>query len=472
MRLIELTLENYGVYKRRTLCIGEGPGLTIVHGANEAGKSTCLAAVGDLLFGIPTNTCRGTIFGYDSMRIGATLKLSDGRALALRRRKGRGKTLVDGGGAPLEETVLAGVLGATSRERFETLFGLNHENLRLGGERLLAADGEIGRLIVEAGGGLRSLVDGLERLDIEANSLFAPRKNAERAFYCALEDFEVAAQRIKADVLSLSAFEDARRIEQQVESNLSARRDEKQQVAVEVVTLERLLRVVPYLRELERLEIQIAAHADVASLPADFAETIWQAQHLQQEAQTAYDEAAAAHDKLASRLAGLVSSQPLIAAEMAIRDLREQAVYVARGRSERPKLVAEIEALAAQLAHLRQQLGLHADDDALGARLPSAAAVEHLQQLVSATLQRRPALHAMQRRGVEIASQISTLKQRLHAATRLGLHRSFGTSVAEFSGLPTRHAAAGAKAGRARGLQQAAEVQAAALGFASCAALQ
>ena len=60
MRLDELTLERYGVYDQRTLRL-DGSGLTVICGPSEAGKSTCLEAVGDFLFGIPPNTARGAI---------------------------------------------------------------------------------------------------------------------------------------------------------------------------------------------------------------------------------------------------------------------------------------------------------------------------------------------------------------------------------------------------------------------------
>jgi uncharacterized protein YhaN len=152
MRLTELSLEKYGGCASRELAIPETAGLTVVYGANEAGKSTCLEAISDFLFSIPKNTQRGSLFGYDGMRIAATMLMADGSTVTLKRRKGNGKTLADLSGTALDDTVLAPVLGAITRERFETLFGLNHETLRNGGERLLHADGDIGRLIVEAGG--------------------------------------------------------------------------------------------------------------------------------------------------------------------------------------------------------------------------------------------------------------------------------------------------------------------------------
>lgn len=174
MRLTEVVLEKYGAIDNRSLIIPTTTGLTIIYGPNEAGKSTTLAALSDFLYGIPEKTPHATLFGSDGMRVGATVVTDSGTSLTLRRRKGRGRTLMDADGKAVEETVLSSLLGATKRERFETLFGLNHESLRTGGDRLLAADGDIGRLIVEAGGGLKSLVTRLEKIDAEADALFAP----------------------------------------------------------------------------------------------------------------------------------------------------------------------------------------------------------------------------------------------------------------------------------------------------------
>src|SRR5690349_11248797 len=97
MRLTELTLENYGCYDRRNLIIPEGAGLTVFYGPNEAGKSTCLEAISDFLYAIPKNSSRGQ-FGYEGMRLSASMRTGDGQLLSLKRRKGIGKTLIDDAG--------------------------------------------------------------------------------------------------------------------------------------------------------------------------------------------------------------------------------------------------------------------------------------------------------------------------------------------------------------------------------------
>ena len=51
MRLLRFNLERYGAFTDRLLHFRPDAGLHIVHGANEAGKTSALSAIGDLLFG-------------------------------------------------------------------------------------------------------------------------------------------------------------------------------------------------------------------------------------------------------------------------------------------------------------------------------------------------------------------------------------------------------------------------------------
>jgi hypothetical protein len=107
MRLTELSLGKYGCYLKRSLRFPDGAGLTVVCGPNEAGKSMCLAAIGDFFYAIPKNTPRGGTFGYDGMRLGASMRMADGREVTLLRRKGYGKTLSDMKGTAYDEAILA-----------------------------------------------------------------------------------------------------------------------------------------------------------------------------------------------------------------------------------------------------------------------------------------------------------------------------------------------------------------------------
>ena len=120
MRIETLTLERYGRFQDFSLDLsGSHPCLHIIHGANEAGKSTALSAICDLLFGIGARTPYGFAHGYDSLRIGATLSTAAGQSLTLWRRKGNRNTLLDASGAALPDDILAPFRGGLGREDFE-----------------------------------------------------------------------------------------------------------------------------------------------------------------------------------------------------------------------------------------------------------------------------------------------------------------------------------------------------------------
>src|SRR6266540_5006978 len=89
MRFLTITIEKYGVFNSRTVSLPETSGLVVIYGPNAAGKSTCLAAVTDFLFGIPHNSAYGQVFGYDQMGLSASLRLAGGTQFTFRRRKGR-----------------------------------------------------------------------------------------------------------------------------------------------------------------------------------------------------------------------------------------------------------------------------------------------------------------------------------------------------------------------------------------------
>ena len=91
MKLETLTLERYGRFEDLTLDLtGNDVRLHIVFGPNEAGKSTLLSSVADLLFGIPMRSPYGFRFDYSQMRVGATIANDAGDRFSFKRRKGRG----------------------------------------------------------------------------------------------------------------------------------------------------------------------------------------------------------------------------------------------------------------------------------------------------------------------------------------------------------------------------------------------
>src|SRR4051812_6096043 len=152
MRLETLTLERYGPFEDLILNLtNDDVRLHIVFGPNEAGKSTLLSSVADLLFGIPLRSPYGFRFDYNQMRVAATIVSDAGERLSFRRRKGRGTsgTLLSAQEAALPDGALSRFLGVADRELFERMFGLDHQRLRTGGKKMLETGGDLATSLFE-----------------------------------------------------------------------------------------------------------------------------------------------------------------------------------------------------------------------------------------------------------------------------------------------------------------------------------
>src|SRR5215510_13795498 len=144
MRILSLHLRAYGHFTGYSLDFGAGPGLHLIYGDNEAGKSTTLRALSSVLFGYPHEVVDGFMHGAKEIAIGADILAEDGRRLAfVRRRRGKNQ-LARPDGLALGENVVENLLGNVSRDVFEKVFALNHIRLREHARGLLAEGGALG----------------------------------------------------------------------------------------------------------------------------------------------------------------------------------------------------------------------------------------------------------------------------------------------------------------------------------------
>lgn len=440
MRFDELVIEKYGSCQALTLRLPEAPGLVVIYGANEAGKSTCLSAISDFLFGVPAHSAYGQLFGNEQMRLTATLRRANGERLTLRRRKGRTKTLTDAEGRVVDENILSALLGSTDRAKFGSLFGLNHESLREGGKRLLAAEGDVGRLIVEAGGGLRALVDQLAVLDQQADQLFAPRKSAERAFYQSLAVFEAAEKAVREGLVTRDDYEQARRDHEEAKRSLEQIRQAQRALNQRRMQHEQLVRILPMIVELERLEEHLERFAALPNLRPAFAQDVREALAAHKTAQEAAHEAEKQRASLAIQIDRLLAPPELLGAEAQIRDIIEKAKALVRQRSDRPNREKELTGLEAKLSPLRRSIGVAADAE-LEALMPSADVIADVQRLAAQGIELRPTIQSFNAQIAEDSDAAAALEQRQLERVKAGQDQPFGIPASEFDSLPKQAAA-------------------------------
>ena len=172
MRIHRLELRAFGPFTDCSISLC--PGLNILYGPNEAGKSSALRAIRSLLYGIHVQSADNFLHPYDKLRLAAKLTRNDGQTLEFCRRKGRKNTLRDAADdKALDDGVLDGYLGTVDEDFFLSVFGIDHDRLRQGGEDVVRGGGKIGELLFSAGG-VGDLRVRQQEIESELNELFKP----------------------------------------------------------------------------------------------------------------------------------------------------------------------------------------------------------------------------------------------------------------------------------------------------------
>ena len=274
MRIDRLDLTAYGPFTDKSLNLSEGsPGLHLIYGDNEAGKSTSLRALIAWLFGIRSNKKDNYLHSSPQLRIGGKLRLSSGENIEFVRRKGTKGTLLEPGtDATLDDSVLLPYLPSGIDENlFTKLYGIDHGRLVAGGQELLDQSGDLGQALFSAAVGTASLREILSELQKSAEELFTPRA-ATKFVNKAILKFKEAQKLIRDSSLNVSEWKrlqkelaDTLSIIQQVEDSINGKSKEKSR-------LDRLNRVKGALAERHGVMARIKELGDALLLPEDFEE--------------------------------------------------------------------------------------------------------------------------------------------------------------------------------------------------------
>ena len=276
MRFQRLDLTRYGKFTDHQIVFGEKregvPDLHIVYGPNEAGKSTSLTAMLDVLFGIKFNSRFNFLHEYKSMRVGALLEMPDGPRDVFRLKK-NSPSLFDGNSEPLSEGLLATALGGMTRETYESMFSLDDETLEEGGESILASQGDLGQLLFSASAGLAGFSKALAGLRQMTDSFTRPLgRGTELA---ALKDELVQLSKAR-DEIDIRANEYARLVEQRDSASASYKTllNDRARLELSIEKLERQLSAMPLLRELLEIRDLVEPIASVPDAPQHWSSEI------------------------------------------------------------------------------------------------------------------------------------------------------------------------------------------------------
>ncbi len=270
MRIAKLELLAYGSFRGLVLDL-EAPGLHVVFGRNEAGKSTTLRAIAGLLYGIERTTRDAYVHKPAELRIGGVLVGDDGKRVSVVRRKGNTNTLLDPKGEPLAEEVMTRLLRGISEETFRHAFGLDHDTLRRGAEALLAGKGDLGESLFDASVGGGGDVQRLrERLEKEADAIYRPRGSA-LPLNDAIKAFVEAQKSVRERQSLPEAFLTQEKHLAGVRTDLAAKLAARKELVARRGRLDAARQRAPLERKLATLVTARAELGDVADHPARLA---------------------------------------------------------------------------------------------------------------------------------------------------------------------------------------------------------
>ncbi len=359
MRLLELQLKAFGPFTGRSLDLSGGePGLHVVFGPNEAGKSSALRALKVLLFGFPQRSADDFLHPYDQLRVGGRLLLADGSEVSFVRRKGLKNTLLAEDESPLDGGFLDRCLHGMEERHFSNLFGIDHKALVEGGRELLEQHGEVGQALFAAGLGSRSLRRVLDSLDQEADALFLSR-GAKPLINQAVAEHKAAKRELAEASLSGREFEgDRKELERRRElaETLRVQTDERER---ERNRLQRLRRALPLLAERRRLAVRRGELAGVAVLSPDFPDRRREAQEALRQAREERNRADAELAALTEEASGLgiagIAGLVLAQAET-IERLHQHVGRFTKDLADRQRLEGESRELHAQAVELLEEV--------------------------------------------------------------------------------------------------------------------
>ena len=177
MKIKRLDLLAFGPFTKETLDLSEGkPGLHVVQGPNEAGKSSSLRALKAWLFGIEARSTDNFVHDHRQLRVGGVLETSRGTEIACVRRKGNKDTLLSAETEqPMSDDTLSMLLPGLDEKLFSQLHGIDHAGLVQGGQAILEQSGDLGKSLFGAALGTKGNADLLGELAAEADKLFKSR---------------------------------------------------------------------------------------------------------------------------------------------------------------------------------------------------------------------------------------------------------------------------------------------------------
>ena len=370
MKILRLQLRAYGPFTDTKLDLSGGQhGLHIVYGFNEAGKSSSLRAIADLLYGIPGRTPDNFVHPYPKLRIGAELQHSDGSILKIVRRKANKNSLFDADDSKsVEDAALDRFLADVDRDLFHMMFGIDHERLRHGGEEIVRGGGRIGELLFSAGAGISDLQSAQKLLNEEIDRLLKA-SGRSGAIIDDIKEYKDAQDEMKGTLVTADTW---KHHDEQLQSAQSRKDSLDEKIRVAQGERNRLVRIrdaTSAIGQWKKAKHDLAEVADTPPLPDDFEKQSSDLLLALRSAEQQKTDAQKALKLLNEDLAELTIPEELLQEADATEAIRDRLGGYRKAMSDRPKLETKLEEAENEAKEILRELG----------RAPDLSKIEELR---------------------------------------------------------------------------------------------
>ncbi|MBC8871819.1 MAG: AAA family ATPase [Planctomycetes bacterium] len=354
MKLRRLEIENYGLFSGAEFDFNDG--FQLIFGLNEAGKSTLLQAIREVLFGFPTRSRYAFASHAGEMAATASLDMNDGTQLRYRRRKGRknevvGKTQPTG--HDLDAGALSRLLGGANLELYEQVFGFSLAELA-SGEKSLQQANLNEALYGGSLGGLANFQKVQSDLKDEADGLFTTRGTTKTINRLHKTIKNTATEQRKATIKPTEYKKQVAACDE-ITDRVEQLRVSLDNLQTRETHLERIANALTPWLQLQTARRELAELDVPAGFPPDAAD---QLARLKTRCDELTDELATFEQDLTEQrgeLAEIELNPEVVAAEEQIRSLNQQVGEIAGFRRDVPVREAESKATKSQvLTKLRE----------------------------------------------------------------------------------------------------------------------
>ena len=265
MRFHRLDIPAFGPFTNLQLSFpATGGDLHVIYGDNEAGKSSLLRAIRDLLFGIHGQSTDNFLHDYKNLRLLGEIENRAGDRMIFQRRKGNKNTLLDESENPLPDTALLPFLGGVNQAYFSTMFGLGSSELREGAQQLLRGEGEIGSALFSASLGGTPVQHVLDSLVAESEKLFKGKATTNVSIRPAVTRYKELLKQSRESIVSADDWD---RLEKALNENEAAKQSLEKEIAGFERELAWIQRCEDALPSIVKLNEEMRLLSEIPALP-------------------------------------------------------------------------------------------------------------------------------------------------------------------------------------------------------------